>query len=74
MSGGKKVLFICTAVFAHGGIQRFNRTLLAACAEINVGCDVISMMDDRATPSQFEAPPNVSVRMCSANKAQFSLR
>ena len=43
-----RVLALFSEVRANGGIQRFNRTLLAACAELGVDCDVLSLHDARA--------------------------
>ena len=41
----RQVLFLLTEVFANGGIQRFNKTLLAAAGEHGVRCEVLSLAD-----------------------------
>jgi phosphatidylinositol alpha-1,6-mannosyltransferase len=43
----KRVLLLFTEVFANGGIQRFNQTLLSALGELGVHCDILSMCDSR---------------------------
>ena len=40
-----RVLLVLTEVLTHGGIQRFNRTLLTALDNLGVDCDVISLND-----------------------------
>ncbi len=42
---GKSVMFVCTELDAHGGIQRFNRNLLSALADNNADIDVFSVND-----------------------------
>ncbi|HVA15567.1 MAG TPA: glycosyltransferase, partial [Stellaceae bacterium] len=46
----QRVLALLSEVRADGGIQRFNRTLLAACEELGVVCDVLSLNDAGALP------------------------
>jgi glycosyltransferase involved in cell wall biosynthesis len=69
----KRVLFACTEVFANGGIQRFNRTLLAAIGRLDVVCDVYSLNDSRAAVEQ--APPSgaASVHAFGRSKARFAV-
>jgi phosphatidyl-myo-inositol dimannoside synthase len=40
-----KVLFACTSLDAHGGIQRFNRNLLRAWQDFDVQVDVVALND-----------------------------
>jgi phosphatidyl-myo-inositol dimannoside synthase len=52
----RKLLFLFSEVFANGGIQRFNRTLLAASEHLDVRCDVYSLND--------ADPPAVAANIC----------
>ena len=51
-----RVLFLFTEVFAKGGIQRFNQTIIDACVQLGIHCDVLSLNDsktDRRENSQI---------------------
>jgi len=39
-------LIVCTQTSGEGGVQRFNRTLLDACGQIGLSCDMYSMGDE----------------------------
>src|SRR6202035_891492 len=39
----QRVLCIFTEVFANGGIQRFNQTMLDACGNLTIDCQVLSL-------------------------------
>lgn len=45
MRATPSLLFLCTEVHARGGIQRFNRTLLAAAAALGIRTRVLSIHD-----------------------------
>lgn len=47
-----KVLFACTSLDAHGGIQRFNRNLLRAWQELGVHVDVVALNDKAHSPAR----------------------
>jgi phosphatidylinositol alpha-1,6-mannosyltransferase len=68
----KRILFVCTEVCANGGIQRFNRTLLTALAELEVACDVYSLADTEATVQQWPAFGGTSIRPFARNKHRFA--
>ncbi len=55
-----RVLALFSEVQANGGIQRFNRTLLAAFAELGVDCDVLSLHGAGAAG-------------CAGNRVRFAL-
>jgi glycosyltransferase involved in cell wall biosynthesis len=40
-----RVLFACTALASHGGIQRFNRNLISALGDLGAYVDVVSLND-----------------------------
>jgi phosphatidyl-myo-inositol dimannoside synthase len=42
-----RVLFLFTEVFAKGGIQRFNQTIIDACVQLGIHCDVLSLNDSK---------------------------
>src|SRR5882757_8364855 len=69
----RRILFVCTEVFANGGIQRFNRTLLAAFEQLPVSCQVYSLNDTADTAQQWPAFRGTSVRAFGRNKARFAV-
>lgn len=66
------MLILLSEVFKDGGIQRFNRTLLAACARLPLECDVFSFADTEATAQSAPPADNISVRTFSRNKVRFA--
>jgi len=44
-----RVLFVCTALAPHGGIQRFNRNLLQALGDLGAELDVVIVNDPQTT-------------------------
>ena len=40
-----RILFVCTAVHSHGGIQRFNRNLIDAWTRMRADVDIVSVND-----------------------------
>ena len=67
------LLFLATEIFAAGGIQRFNQTVLAAYARCHIECRVLSLND---TPSSIAAGishPNVTVSGFCGNRRRFAL-
>lgn len=71
--GSRRILLLFTEVFANGGIQRFNRTLLAALTELGMQCDVLSMHDTAATIASQSLPASVRVRGFNGNRLSFAL-
>ncbi|MDE2349026.1 MAG: glycosyltransferase family 4 protein, partial [Gammaproteobacteria bacterium] len=62
-----RVLALFSEVHGNGGIQRFNRTLLAACARLGIDCDVLSLHDARAADAADAAG-------CGGSRVRFALR
>jgi len=58
-----RVLVVMGEVYANGGIQRFNRTFLTACARLGISCDVRS----------WKAPSCLNIRVFSHRKSRFAL-
>lgn len=67
------VLLLFTEVFANGGIQRFNQTLLAALAQLNVPCDILSVQDTPASIARHTLDRNVRVSGFGGNRRKFAL-
>jgi phosphatidylinositol alpha-1,6-mannosyltransferase len=67
----KRVLFLLTEVFANGGIQRFNKTLLAAAGQHDVACRVLTL-NDPATDQVPEFCPNATVRGFAGDRKRFA--
>jgi len=66
------VLLLVTQVFADGGIQRFNKTLLTACERLPLECDVLSLADsDRTIPRRLPES-NTNVRGFGRDKIRFA--
>jgi phosphatidyl-myo-inositol dimannoside synthase len=68
-----RALFLFTEVFANGGIQRFNRTILEACGRLGLRCVVLSLNDSSASVVRHEKNANVSVVGYSGNRRRFAL-
>jgi glycosyltransferase involved in cell wall biosynthesis len=73
MTERPRALLLFTSVFADGGIQRFNQTLLDACIEIGQPCDVLSLNDTPGTINGREQQPGISITGFSANRHRFAL-
>jgi phosphatidylinositol alpha-1,6-mannosyltransferase len=64
----RKLLFLFSEAFATGGLQRFNRTLLAASENLNAQFDVYSL-NDADVP---RTAPNISVTGFGQAKSRFA--
>lgn len=74
-AGGRprpRVLFLLTEVFANGGIQRFNRTLLAAAAGCGMSCRVLTL-NDRPGGAGAQCLPEGTVSAFSGDRRRFAL-
>jgi phosphatidylinositol alpha-1,6-mannosyltransferase len=69
----KRVLFLLTEVFANGGIQRFNKTMLAASSLCNVSCRVLTLHDQPASIDAVARFPNVTVIGFSGDRVRFAV-
>jgi phosphatidylinositol alpha-1,6-mannosyltransferase len=69
----KRILFFATEIFANGGIQRFNQTILAAFSGIDVTCRVLSLHDSPASIPRLMPYANVTVTGFSGNRQRFAL-
>jgi glycosyltransferase involved in cell wall biosynthesis len=67
-----RILLLFTEVFANGGIQRFNRTFLAALTELKVQCDVLSMQDTPQSIGRRTPQPNVEIMGFLGNRRKFA--
>ena len=67
-----RILLLFTEVFAHGGIQRFNQTFLAALALLDVQCDVQSMQDTQESIARRQTSPNIRVTGFVGNRRKFA--
>lgn len=72
MTSAKRVLLLMTEVFGSGGIQRFNRTLLAACSRLGLECEVLSINDTDETVRAGTPPPGIRVRGFGRDKLRFA--
>jgi glycosyltransferase involved in cell wall biosynthesis len=68
-----RALLLLTEVFANGGIQRFNQTLLSALIELHVQCEVLSLHDTPASIASQNLPPTVRATGYSGRRPRFSL-
>jgi phosphatidylinositol alpha-1,6-mannosyltransferase len=69
----QKVLFVFTQVFANGGIQRFNKTMLDACDRLGVRCRVLSLNDSPAAIDQDPRYKSHSIAGFAGNRPRFAL-
>jgi phosphatidyl-myo-inositol dimannoside synthase len=68
-----RVLFLFTEVFANGGIQRFNQTILDSCGQLGIQCQVLSLNDSTASIAGHPKQADVSVSGFSGNRRRFAL-
>ncbi len=68
-----RVLFLFTEVFANGGIQRFNQTMLDACARLDIDCRVLSLNDTPASIAKHPERIHLSVVGFSGDRRRFAL-
>jgi phosphatidyl-myo-inositol dimannoside synthase len=68
-----RVLFLFTEVFANGGIQRFNQTILEACDRLGIHSQVLSLNDSAASIAKHVKHENLSVVGFSGNRLRFAL-
>ena len=69
----KRVLFLLTEVFANGGIQRFNRTMLAASGLCNISCRVLTLHDQPTSIDTVARYPNITVIGFSGDRIGFAI-
>jgi phosphatidylinositol alpha-1,6-mannosyltransferase len=69
----KRVLLLFTEVFANGGIQRFNQTLLSALGELGVHCDILSMCDSRESIDGNTLPRNMKLTGFGRGRVGFAV-
>lgn len=67
-----RMLLLCTEVFANGGIQRFNQTLLAALALLKVRCDVLSVNDTQESIGRVDPQTNIQVTGFAGKRRRFA--
>jgi phosphatidylinositol alpha-1,6-mannosyltransferase len=67
-----KILLLFTGVFANGGIQRFNHTLLTALSALDLECHVLSMHDSTRSIGQPDFGPRTTIRGFSGSRWHFS--
>jgi phosphatidylinositol alpha-1,6-mannosyltransferase len=70
--GPVRMLLLFTGVFANGGIQRFNHTLLNALSALEVECDVLSIHDTPATIGTSGLEQRFRIRGFGGSRRQFS--
>jgi len=68
----QRVLFLFTEVFANGGIQRFNRTMLDACGRLGIQCRVLSLNDSMGSITRHLEHNGLSMTGFSGNRRQFA--
>jgi phosphatidylinositol alpha-1,6-mannosyltransferase len=73
-AGQVRVLLLFTDVSANGGIQRFNRTFLAALGLLGVRCDVISLQDSIRSIAGATPGTGARYRACAGNRLKFILQ
>lgn len=73
MTERPRALLLFTSVFADGGIQRFNQTLLDACVEIGQPCRVLSLNDSPDLIDGRNPRPGISITGFSADRRRFAL-
>lgn len=73
MTEPRKILLVLSEICANGGIQRFNRTFLAACLKLGCDCEVLSLRDDATSIARFPLDERVRLTGFGGNRLQFAL-
>jgi glycosyltransferase involved in cell wall biosynthesis len=68
-----RVLFLFTELYANGGIQRFNQTILEACGRLEIECRVLSLNDSPASVEDHRTGPAITVAGFSGSRRRFTL-
>ncbi|MGO9934971.1 MAG: glycosyltransferase family 4 protein [Steroidobacteraceae bacterium] len=66
-------MFLFTEVFANGGIQRFNQTILDACDRLGIGGTVLSLQDSSASIARSRQQTRMLIIGFSGDRRQFAL-
>jgi phosphatidylinositol alpha-1,6-mannosyltransferase len=66
-------LILMSEVYADGGIQRFNRTFLTACARLDVACEVLALNDSDKSRTRWPTPALLDIKVFDHDKISFSL-
>jgi phosphatidyl-myo-inositol dimannoside synthase len=72
MNKVKKVLMLVSAAGTDGGIQRFNKTLIAACGQLDIQLTLYSFSDSSQTIAHLKALQADSTRVFAGAKARFA--
>jgi glycosyltransferase involved in cell wall biosynthesis len=64
----RKLLFIFTQVFADGGIQRFNQTLVSASKPLDADFEILSLRDIQS----FDVQANIHVTSFAGDQLKFA--
>jgi len=69
----RRLLLLFPEIFANGGIQRFNRTLLAAVEALGEDCELLSLNDTEESRARwYGADAPIRVRTFARNKPAFA--
>jgi phosphatidyl-myo-inositol dimannoside synthase len=66
-----RVLFVCTALALHGGIQRFNRNLVRALEDLGTELDVVAVNDPQTT-DKYEYAKHTRLYGANGSKVRWA--
>ena len=66
-----RILFSCTELHSHGGIQRFNRNLVQAWVELGANVDIVSVNDNTQTAGYYAGVKNVRCFYAGRHKGKW---
>jgi len=69
----QRVLCIFTEVFANGGIQRFNQTMLDACGNLSINCRVLSLNDTPVSIANHPGRSHLEIMGFSGHRRRFAI-
>jgi phosphatidylinositol alpha-1,6-mannosyltransferase len=69
----QRVLCIFTDVFANGGIQRFNQTMLDACGNLSIHCRVLSLNDTPVSIAKHPGRGHLEIMGFSGDRRRFAI-
>jgi glycosyltransferase involved in cell wall biosynthesis len=68
-----RVLFLFTEIYAHGGIQRFNQTLIEACERLETSGVVLSLQDTAAVSAARTIPGRLRFAGFAGDRRRFAI-
>jgi phosphatidyl-myo-inositol dimannoside synthase len=70
----RRALVLVSEIYADGGIQRFNRTLVTALSRLGIKCQVLSLGDAAHPVTLWSPPALIAIETFERDKPRFALQ